>query len=52
MPRKLTQHERLELRQKNCGGFEYRLIDAWYAADGGNKKRLEQAFKNTQFDLT
>jgi hypothetical protein len=52
MPRKLTQHERLELRQKNCGGFEYRLIDAWYAADCGNKKRLEQAFKNTQFDLT
>ena len=49
---KLTQHERLELRQKNCGSFEYRLIDAWYAADNINKKALEQAFKNTAFDLT
>jgi len=48
----MTQHEKLELRQQNCGGFEYRLIDAWYAADSGNKARLEEAFKNTQFDLT
>lgn len=49
---KMTQHERLQLRQKNCGSFEYRLIDAWYAADSINKKALEQAFKNTTFDLT
>lgn len=48
----MTQHEKLELRQQNCGGFEYRLIDTWYAADAGNKARLEEAFKNTQFDLT
>ena len=47
----MTQHERLELRQQNCGSFEYRLIDTWYVADAGNKKRLEEAFKNTQFDL-
>ena len=49
---KMTQHERLELRQQNCGSFEYRLIDTWYSADVGNKARLEEAFKNTQFDLT
>ena len=48
----MTQHERLELRQQNCGSFEYRLIDTWYAADSGNKARLEEAFKDTQFDLT
>jgi len=47
----MTQHEMLELRQQNCGSFEYRLIDTWYAADAGNKKRLEEAFNNTQFDL-
>ena len=47
----MTQHERLELRQQNCGGFEYRLIETWYAADSGNKAILEEAFKNTQFDL-
>lgn len=48
----MTQQERLELRQQNCGSFEYRLIDTWYVADNGNKARLEEAFKNTQFDLT
>ena len=48
----MTQHEKLQLRQQNCGGFEYRLIEAWYSADTGNKARLEEAFKNTQFDLT
>ena len=48
----MTQHERLELRQQNCGGFEYRLIEALYAADSGNKARLEEAFKGTMFDLT
>ena len=48
----MSQHERLEVKQKTCGGFEYRLIEAWYVADSGNKARLEEAFKNTQFDLT
>ena len=47
----MTQHEKLQLRQQNCGGFEYRLIDAWYAADGNNKRILEEAFKGTAFDL-
>jgi hypothetical protein len=48
----MTQHERLSLRQVNCGTFEARLISAWFKADNGNKARLEEAFKNTQFDLT
>jgi len=48
----MTQHEKLELRKKNCGGFEYRLIETWFWADASNKSRLEEAFKNTQFDLT
>ncbi len=48
----MTQHERLSLRQVNCGSFEAALISAWFKADMGNKTRLEEAFKNTQFDLT
>ena len=48
----MTQHERLSLRQVNCGSFEERLISAWFAADNGNKARLEEAFKDTMFDLT
>jgi|TARA_R100000458_G_C8114286_1_gene135807 hypothetical protein len=47
----MTQHEKLELRQQNCGSFEYRLIDTWYAADMVNKRLLEEAFKGTAFDL-
>ncbi len=46
------QHKKLESRQKTCGGFMYRLIDAWYHADGNNKLILERAFKDTAFDLT
>ena len=52
MKDKSTQHERLEQRQKTCGGFMYRLIDTWYHADGNNKRILEKAFKDTAFDLT
>jgi hypothetical protein len=48
----MTQHERLSLRQVNCGSFEQALISAWFRADLANKTRLEEAFKNTQFDLT
>ena len=48
----MTQHEKLSLRQVNCGGFERALIEAWFKADMGNKSTLEEAFKNTQFDLT
>ena len=48
----MTQHERLEQRQKTCGGFMYRLIDTWYHADGNNRCILENAFKGTAFDLT
>ena len=48
----MTQHERLSLRQTPCGSFEAALIEAWFKADMGNKKTLEEAFKNTNFDLT
>jgi hypothetical protein len=48
----MTQHERLSLRQVNCGTFEACLISAWFVADNQNKAILEEAFKNTQFDLT
>jgi|TARA_Y100000015_G_scaffold4320_1_gene3918 hypothetical protein len=48
----MTQSEKLEQRQKTCGGFMYRLIDAWYHADSNNKLILENAFKGTAFDLT
>ena len=51
-PRHMTQHERLSLRQTHCGSFELALITAWFKADMGNKATLEEAFKNTQFDLT
>jgi len=44
--------QKLELRMKNCGGFELHLIRAWFKADKQNKTRLEEAFKNTEFDLT
>jgi len=48
----MTQHERLSLRQTHCGSFERALIEAWFKADMGNKATLEEAFKNTNFDLT
>jgi len=48
----MTQYERLSLRQTHCGGFERALIEAWFRADRTNKQILEEAFKNTQFDLT
>ena len=48
----MTQAQRLDNRMKNCGSFERTLIEAWFKADMGNKATLEEAFKNTQFDLT
>lgn len=48
----MTQHDRLSLRLNNCGSFERALIEAWFKADMGNKATLEEAFKNTNFDLT
>jgi len=50
--RRMTQYERLELRQQNCGSFERALIEAYFKADNINKKILEEAFKDTNFDLT
>mgnify|MGYP003641052906 FL=1 len=30
--------------QRHCGGFHHALIEAWFKADGGNKRRIEEAF--------
>lgn len=43
--------DRLYERRKTAGGFECALIDAYLKADGGNAKRLEEAFRGTRFDL-
>ena len=48
----MTQGQRLDNRMKNCGSFELALIRAWFKADKSNKDRLQEAFKNPQFDLT
>ena len=48
----MTQHEKLSLRQTHCGSFERALIEAWFKADMINKKILEEAFKDTNFDIT
>ena len=52
MEQTMTQAQILDNRMKNCGSFELALIRAWFKADNGNKARLQEAFKNTQFDLT
>lgn len=46
------QSDMLERRQRNCGSFEYALIEAWFKADTINKRILEEAFKDTRFKLT
>ena len=39
------QHiDHLRNEQRHCGGFHYALIEAWFKADGGNKRRIEEAF--------
>ena len=48
----VSQYDRLSLRLNNCGSFEAALISAWFKADMINKNILEEAFKNTNFDLT
>tara|TARA_R110001583_G_scaffold179304_1_gene335877 strand:- start:262 stop:435 length:174 start_codon:yes stop_codon:yes gene_type:complete len=37
----------LREEQRHCGGFQYALIEAWFKADGGNKRRIEEAFPFT-----
>lgn len=36
--------DRLLERQKTCGGFEHKLIAAFFHADWGNRPRLVEAF--------
>lgn len=43
----MTEQEHIDhLReeQRHCGGFHHALIEAWFKADGGNKRTLEEAF--------
>jgi len=47
-----AQMQELNKRQVTCGGFERRLIDAFFEADSTNAERLEKAFKGTWYDLT
>jgi hypothetical protein len=49
--KKQEQIDALYERMKTAGGFECALIMAYMKADGGNAKRLEAAFRGTQFDL-
>jgi hypothetical protein len=39
-----TRHRSFELMQRHGGGFCQRLAAAWFAADTGNKARIEAAF--------
>ena len=47
-----TQADRLQARYVFAGSFEKNLITTWMMADSQNKRILEDAFINTQFDLT
>ena len=43
----MTDQEHIDFlreEQRHCGGFQYALIEAWFKADGGNKRRIEEAF--------
>lgn len=51
MSRVQDQFDQLNKRMERAGSFEYALIEAWFKADGGNKTILEEAFKNTMFNL-
>ena len=33
--------------QRHCGGFQHALIEAWFKADGGNRRTIEKAFPHT-----
>jgi hypothetical protein len=39
-----TRHRSFELMSRHGGGFCQRLAAAWFAADTGNKARIEAAF--------
>jgi hypothetical protein len=51
MNRPQSQYDKLSARQAYAGSFEYALIEAWFKADGGNRTILEEAFRNTRFNL-
>jgi len=45
------QYDSLYERARRGGSFERALIEAYMKADGGNQKRLEEAFEGTMFNL-
>ena len=45
------QYDSLHERARRGGSFERALIEAYMKADGGNQKRLEEAFEGTMFNL-
>ena len=47
-----STYDRLRTKQKYCGGFEFSLIETYFKADGNNRRILEEAFRDTAFDLT
>lgn len=44
------RHRTFEAMQRHGGGFCQKLATAWFAADGGNKLRIEQAFPHLMED--
>ena len=46
----MTDEQHIDLLREDqlyCGGFQYALIEAWFKADGENKRRIEEAFPFT-----
>ena len=39
--------DHLRSEQRHCGGFQHALIEAWFKADGGNRRTIEKAFPHT-----
>jgi len=43
----MTDQEHIDFlreEQRHGGGFQHALIEAWFKADGENKRRIEEAF--------
>jgi len=46
----MTDQEHIDFlreEQRHGGGFQHALIEAWFKADGENKRRIEEAFPFT-----
>jgi len=43
----MTEQQHIDFlreEQRHGGGFQHALIEAWFKADGENKRRIEEAF--------